>query len=479
MEKWRAEHPEDAAKLAEEQARAAEQAKPGAQPEEEPVQAPKPAEEPVKPADKPAEAVTPQAMDELLANRPALKAALEADPEARGVIMETARRAEAARPILDLIPTPEEAQFVVSTSGKFLDLQHKFAMSAERPEYGEQAFNDLVDLFKARDEKGEVVTRDGHPVMNESFDFLTGRLTTGAIGGMVDQTAAQLADLEKKVASAVYPDEASKQRDQEALDDTRYKKAALEYVAELLKGEVEGDQLPELPADATPAQREFQEKLKAQQEALKSSSKGAERARRVADRKAFELEVNATFGAGVGEFVDNVMKTRRDAGEYIPDFILERKWINPATNQETKFPDFAVRVMNAFVAKINSIPSVASKLRDYELQGRPAKDQRLAYFGELRGKYLPAIIDSELAPYLNGIRQMSAASSKKQGAVAEIARVEPQGVGSAPTPAAMTREQLETKARENLAQNPDYQGANRQEQYEMFILELERLKQGK
>ena len=447
-------------------------------------EAPKPAEAPKvdEPAAAPAAAATPKALDDLFNAKPALKAAFDADPEAKAVLMETARQAEAARPILDMLPTVEEARSVVETANLYSGIQHSLAMSEENPEAGERGFQQFLDLFKLRDDKGQVMMKDGQPVLAQSFDYLSQRIATGALSGTLGASKQELDALNQKLATGVYPSDALKEADRVAAVDLGYKIAAIEYVAEMLKDDGGPGELPALPDDATPAQKEFQQRLqKDLEERNKAKGEGA-KAKRVADRRALEVRVNQAYGGGIGEYIDNELTARKARGEVIPDFILERKWINPATNQETKVRDFGMRVMNRFNVKVNSIPSVARKLQELELAGAPAEAQRIEYFSKLRSLYLPGIFDQEFNAIHDSIRSMSRQSQERQAAVAQVARVEPQTGGQAPVASgrpALTGDALEAQAMENLQTNPEFQAAGRSDRFEMLMVEKERLRSGR
>lgn len=481
-EKWKQEHPDEAAQAAEQARKAAEDAMPGAQPKEEPAPAPEAPKPPEAAGEqKPPAAATPKLLDELFTSKPALKAAFDADPEAKGILMETARFAESAKPVIDMLPTVEEARAVVDGAGTFWQMQHAFAMAAENPEAGERGWNQFVDLFTLRDDKGQKMMKDGAPVLAESFDFLTQRITGGALTGAAGEAKRELAALETKL-KGVYPNEQAKEADRLAAVNLDYKIKAVEYVAELLKMEDGPGELPALPDDATQAQREYHAQLKAEREELNKEKGSNAKQKRVQARQALENEVNADYGAGVGAFVENEIKSRKERGEAIPDFILERKWINPATNQETKFPDFAVRIMNRFTAKINAIPSVAKKLRDLEMQGAPAKQARKDYNAQLRTLYLPTIVNDEFEEINRGIRGMGEQSRAKQAEVAKVARIEPSTGGAPPVAQgapAMTAAAAMAKAVENLANNAEYQQATRSEKLEMEINEAERIRSGR
>jgi hypothetical protein len=360
--------------------------------------------------------------------------------------MATARAAEAAKPILSIVPTVEEAKFAVDNANRILTLEHKFALAPESPEMAEAAFNDFVGLFNVVDEKGQPVkAADGTPLMTESFDFLSRKLTTGALTGFTKDAKESLAALKAKVETGVYPSEEAKAADQALLEDTDYKIKAFEYVAELLGQEDAENALPELPPDATPAQKAFQEQLKVQQAELNKNKQTNTRASRVQARAEFEARINTNWGNGVGEYIDNTLKAMRERGEVIPDVVLEQKYTNPVTGQVTQARAFGVLVAQEFNRKCDSIPSVLRKKQ--ELAALPPGPQtealRNAENARLRELYLPDIFNAHVTRIQNGIREMSGKSQEKQQKIATVARVEPQSGGAPSPPTVLIGEQKE------------------------------------
>ena len=482
-EKWKQEHPDEAAKAAEAAAKKAEGEEPGAQPkpEEKPAEAPKPAEEPKPGEVKPAEAApaTPKALDDWTTNDPAFKAALDANPTLRGEIMATARAAEVAKPILSIVPTVEEARFAVDNANRILTLEHKFALAPESPEMAEAAFNDFVGLFNVVDEKGQPVkAADGTPVMTESFDFLSRKLTTGALTSAVKDAKASLAALKARVESGVYPSEEAKAADAALLDDTNYKVAAFEYVTDLLGREDDALTLPELPADATPAQKALQEQLKTQLAELNKNKQTSTKAQRATVRAEFETKINRSWGQSVGDYIDNTIKAMRERGEVIPDVVLEQKYVNPVTGKVTESRSFGMLIAQEFQQKCDSIPSVLKKKQDLAalLPGPQTEALRIAENQRLRNLYLPAIVEAHVKRIQDGIREMSGQRQEQHQKVASVARVEPQSAGQPTTPVALTGEALETAALAELQKDPEYQKASRTEQFEMLVGKKEELR---
>lgn len=482
-ESWKQANPDDAAKAAEAERAAAEAAMPGAQPKEE---APKPPAE-VKPEQaQPGQApsaATPQVLDDLLTRNPAFKAALDASPADKEVLMATARAAEAAKPILQLVPTEAEARFAVDNANRFIGLQHKFAMASEMPEIGDQAWQEFTSLFHVMDDKGQpVMEADGKtPKLAESFSFLTQKVTQGILGDTVGSLTARVQQLKDKVEKGVYPSEAAKAEDRATLENAEYELAAFDFVAKKLLADAASEdlKLPELPADATPAQRELQERLRQQVEEANQQRKSQTREQRIAERRKFENEMNQEFGRGVGAYLRSEIDARKARGEYIPDLLLNRKWINPVTKQETDTADFAMRMFNEFAQKLDSIPTVRDELARLQAMGPAGRAARVAKWEQLRAQYLPEIVDSYLKSVQDEIRQMSAASVKREEAAAKVARVEPQTTQQPSAPAPLRGEELEARAVQLLSTDPEYQRADPTERLEMLIEKKEELRAGR
>ena len=482
VEKWKQEHPDEAAAAAEADRRTAEAEQPGAQPEEKPAETPKPAEE--KPADPAAAtsatAATPQAIDDLLTRNPALKAALDASPADKEVLMATARAAEAAKPILRLVPTEAEAKFAVENANQFLGMQHKFAMATEMPEVGEQAWDEFVSMFHVVDDKGNVVKdAAGMPKLTESFDFLATKINQGVLGHEVATAKSTVAELKDRVEKGVYPSEAAKQADRAKLEEAEYDLAAFDYVAKKLAADPDELQLPELPADATPAQRALQERLAKEVEQANAQRKAGTKSQRIAERKVFEGTMNQEYGRGVGNYLRNEIDARKARGEYIPDILLNRKWINPVTREQTEVADFAMQVMNQFTMKVESIPSVKDELLRLQAMGQAGKAARLARWEQLRTQYLPDIVNDYLNSVQDEVRQMAGKSAERDQKVASLARVEPTTTQQPSTPAAPTGDALEARAQELLANDPEYRAASRSERWELVMNKKEEIRAGK
>lgn len=473
LEEWRAKNPDDAAALTEQQRKEAAQERAGAQPKEDeakPEEKPA-AEAPKDPAAANVEAATPQALDEVFTKNPALKAAFDADPAAKETLMATARAAEAAKPMLALLPTIEDAKLAVEQSSKFLDIQHKFAMSTDIPELGEAGFNDLVDLFTARDDKGAVLQQNGKPVMNESWDFLTRKILGGGITAAVGAAEARVESLKAQVAAGTAT--------QDKLTDAEYELAALKFSGQHMLREEDEFALPELDANATPAQKAFQEKLRQQADEAKKTQAAGSKATRAAAAAAFETKMDTAYRTGVGRYLDTEIKARRDRGEYIPDIVLTQKWIDPATRQPTTVSDFAMRMKLGLDEKMLSIPTIRTELLRLTQMGAAGEAARVAAYDKYRNLYLPGLVNAYLDEVQGGVRQMAGQRQQQAQRVAEVARVEPVSTGSAPAPTALKGEALEARALDLLKDDPEFRGAAQTERWEMMTNKMEEIRAGK
>lgn len=477
-ERWRAENPDAA------EAPAPDAVQPGEQPARAEAQpeAPKPPEAPAA-----VQPVLPQALDERLNANPALKAALEADPQTRDMLMATARAAEAARPVLELIPTVEDAKFYTQQTNQFLDLQHKLAMAADVPALGEQGWNDFVGLFQVVDDQGKpVVDAAGRPQLAESFNFLTRKVSQGAMTAATEDAKGRLDAMQQKLGLAGLDDAQRTAKlatlgaaDREALDDAQYDYAALRYAAALLNKDPEENELPPLPAGATPEQIAFQKKLEEQLEQQQQQRGANQKAQRQQQRAQLETRMRLDFGKGVGDYCQTELAARRERGEYVPDAILNQPWLNPQTRQATEFPDFPMRMAFALTAKIQANPQDNRRWQDLELKGPQAEQQRVAFHQEMRQKYLPGLVNDYLDTLTKGVREMVDQRAARQQRVQQVARVEPNTVAGAPAPARMNAEQVEQRAAELLKANPEYQRASRVDQHAMLIDKMEEIRAGK
>lgn len=465
---WLEANPDAAAKPEGEAAQpAAEAAQPG---EEKPAAeeaAAKLAAEPEKAA-----GPLPQEFEAAINGDAALKAALEANPAAQKLIMDSARQLEAGKPVLQMVPTVAAAEFMTTHANTMLDLRHNALLGVENPDARTAFLSGLRNQFVETDDKGApVLDAAGKPVMGKDYDLcLLTPAATEKLGGIQERMAATVAALEQKL-KGYYPSEADKAADQKRLDDTKDAQEALVWTMDLLKLEGgEGEMaLPPLPDDATPAQREAQARLERMQAELKKDRAAAGKGSQTEAVKTFEREQRISWQSGVGKFIDDYLKAAKERGEVISDYHIQQKWINPATKQQEDVGAFAVTVLFEFDKTVMGITKERDAIYRLERMGPAGKQLREANAARLRTTYLEPIIRKHIQAIQDGIRQSQTAEEKRRAEIATVARVEPQTAATAGPQPNLTDAQIQEKAQAMVTADPRWKTADADERQIMLM----------
>lgn len=423
----------------------------------------------VKPADAVA-APTPAKLEEWAAKSPELKAAFDKDPALRGELMEMARQNEAAKPVLDIVSTPEEAQFAVDHAQRLVSLQTNIMLAGDDPEQMGSAWGQVEEMFKERDTNGaEVKGADGKPVLGSDFKPFVRKAASVAMEDFSQSANAQIAALTARLAGN-YPNDEARAADATLLETANYEKAAFDFVMHRMANPAEAgaSTLPALPPNATPEQVAFQKQLETQQKELnEKQGKQTVESRRAAS-KTLDHEVQTQYEAGVNREIESHIAAMKERGEYLPEFVLTDKYINPATGQPTKVSAFGAKIYLALNAKINNNPLHAAKLGSLQALGAAGKDARVAEITRLSNLYLPKIIDTEVTRIQDGIRASS--GQKRPDPSKGVARVEPQSAGTV-VPAAMDNGQTRTWAEGEARKDPGFAQMD-EKQREVLIMDL-------
>jgi hypothetical protein len=423
-----------------------------------------------KPAETPAvsaSAATPAKIDEWTAKSPELKAAFEKNPELQTEVMEMARGFEAAKAITDIVGTPEEAQFAVENANRLVTLQANWMLGADDPEAQNAAWDQVVEMFESRDDQGNPINGpDGKHQLDPDFKPFIHKAASTAIQDFTASADGQIASLQAKLQGS-YPTEEARAADADALQNAQYEKAAFDFVMSKLNQPSGGSTaLPALPPDATPQQIAFQKQLEDQQRDLDAKmGKQSVQSRKTAN-EAINNEVQQHYETGINQAIESHIAAMKDRGEYLPEFILSDKWINPQTNQPTKVSDFGARVYLALNAKINGNPLHIAKLRSLESLGARGKEARKAEVTRLTNLYLPKIIEGRVKEIQDGIR----ASSSKPPAtpLGKVARMEPQSQGT-PAVSTMDASQIRSWAEAEAAKDPGYDSMDARTREQLII----------
>src|SRR5579859_1768272 len=456
---WSMEHPEEAERIRAEKIAAEDGIEPQAAPDataaavkaaEGEPEAPKPPAEAA-----PVAAATPAAIEEWMGKSPELKAAFEKSPEMKSAVMEMARGFEAAKEVMGIVSTKEEAEFAVEHANRLVSLQTNWILSAEDPEMVGPAWEQTVEMFKERDANGaEVKGPDGKPKLGSDFKPFVRKAASSAMEDFAGNAQAQITALEAKLAGNYASDEL-READADALENTKYEKAAFDFVLAKLSGTDDGTKLPSLPPNATPEQIAFQKQLEAERKDLDAKAGKSTAESRKQTTKQLNSEVQKTYEEGVNRYIDTQVAAMKERGEYLPDFVLNDKWTNPSTGKATNLSAFGVKIYLALNDKINKNPLHAAKLMSLEALGVAGKDARIAEITRLQNLYLPKIFNAEVQRIQDGIR----ASTKKPPAAPPGTgpRVEPQSQGTV-VPQTLDASQVRAWAEAEAKKDTSYAG---------------------
>lgn len=422
-------------------------------------------DEPAEPAAEPVAAPTPAAIEEWTSKSPELKAAFEKSPELKSAVMKMARENEAVKPILDIVSTPEEARFAVDHANRLVSLQTNWMLSAEDPEMIAPAWDQTVEFFKERDDNGkEIIGADGKPQLGADFKPFIRKAATTAMGDLASSVQGKIAAIEARL-NGNYPTEEARTADSEALDDAKYEKAAFDFVMQRLSNDEQNPKLPALPPNATPEQIAFQKQLEAQQKKIDAETgKQSADSRRTA-AKTLDREVQNHYEAGINRYIDTQVAAMKERNEYLPDFVLTNKWINPQTGQATKVSDFGARIYLELNAKIHGNPTNSAALGRMQSMGAAGKAMRLAEIDRLTTLYLPKIFNTEVKRIQDGIR---ASSGKAPVVNGQVARVEPQSQGTV-VPSTMSSSETRAWAEAEAKKDPSYPALSSTDRETMII----------
>jgi hypothetical protein len=461
---WSEAHPEEAQKLRDARLKAEES---GRLPSEEPAApaaeaaAPENAGEP-KPGEAPAPgaAATPAAIEKWTTDAPELKAVFEKYPTLQAEIMETARSLEAAQPILSKVGSPEAADFYIDHASRLVGLQTSWMRAGDDPDLVPGAWAQVEDMFKVRDNEGkEVVGADGKPAFAPDYQPFVRHATTMGLNPLVTAADAKIQSLTERL-KGVYGTEEAKAADATALEEAKYEKAAITYTLEMLKaGDGTPSALPALPAGATEEQIAFQKKLEEQQKKLEGDGATKTRAERKASMAQADRDVQLAYEANFTQQIDNFLNGMKERGEYLPEFVTSRKWVNPKSGKETKLTDFAVQVYQKVNDMIMSDPYHAAQLASLQLLGPAGKEARIAQVTKLSNLYMmgsngkPGVLQNLVKAIQDDIR--GAAAKQPNAAAGGVARVEPR-TGGVVEPPAQSPEDVRKWAEAEAAKTPGW-----------------------
>lgn len=457
-----------------------------------PPEAAKPAEaapEPAKPAEgaapeaaKPPEApvdTTPQALAKMLDAKPALKAALEADGEAKGQIFSAFRKLASAEPILEIVPTIGDAKFMQEASSSMVSLKTAALRTINNPESLPQFLETFDKQFQQVNADGTAkLDAAGKPIYDADHGIIVGGIVNREVQRLTSDFTGEMDALKVKLTGH-YPNEMAKQMDQKRLDDLDYALTSLKVLEQVRSGEFFKPEPPALPDNATPEQKawfEQQKKELADREAeLEKKRTGADKEGRTAATQKFNNDVRGDMGASVGQILVEAMKRVTDSGAYIPEFYLQEKYRSP-NGTEMNTPRISAEIFLAFEKELTRPGSrTLQEIVQHELlpQNEQTRELRKNWYAQKAAEMVPGLVDKEV----DRIQKMVKIDADKQEAALKLrngaTNPEPQTPSGLPQGA--SDEQIMRQAEENAKNLPEWKEAQPRDRQAMILTQVHRL----
>ena len=391
----------------------------------------KPVEE--KPAEaKPAEAevsATPEALSKILDAHPDLKAAIEAAPEAKGLLYQMARQNAKAAPILEVFPNVEAAKFAQTASNDYITLKTGITL-ADTPEKMADAVGGFLEQFKLVDAKGE-------PILDAAGQVQYGDDLPLFKQVLLDADRnVRLTDLKSRIAANAYTAAEGKDNDEQLL-------AAYEFIAAAEAAGPDSLDKPDLES-LSPEARTYLEKrekeLNDERERLGIKDKALTKQQTAAVREQNKVEYRKQFGGSVGNYLGNYLKQKEADGVAIPHYLVQMK-------DKSGVSVFAKQALDRLDEKLSGMASVRANSATHEMNAinEAGLAARVTYGQGLVDEHLPGIIDALLKEA--GVATKADADAKIAGrdAARADARTEP-AAGLPSSPKHITDEQAMTEA---------------------------------
>lgn len=330
-------------------------------------------EDPIILKDEPS--LTPQALNELIKGDEALKAALEANPAAKGQLFKMAREHAELQQFKGIFPNAESANFAKKEAASKVALRTQFQM-AETPEGMAKAFDSFMNEFAVLGPDGkQVIDAQGQPVYGDDL-YAFGEHVVSRY------TDASLSEVESRLAANQYATPEDRTRDEDL-------KIALQIINEDIRPSEKRAADPDLSSLAPDVRAQVQARLdEAKRIEAANATNDANRGKlnRQEQRKQGTTEFFQRSAARLWPQVDKIVEKLRGAGAIIPD------WQLTTTLPGTNISAFQNEVGSRIQAFIKADPYLENHMMQLEMQylQNPTPEtmqQRVAYFdGILQSK---------------------------------------------------------------------------------------------
>lgn len=464
----------------------------GAQPGDQPAEAKpegeaKPAEQP-KPGEKQPEAkpdatALPKQLADLLAAKPERQAFFDADPELKGAFFGNARRLAAIEPIAEIVPTVADAQFMAEHTAALIGMKTASMRMIDMPETAPQVLDILDQQFAIVDKDGKpVLGADGKPTYAEDHRPFLNAVVGREVNQYKNQFNAERQQLEAKLKSGVYPNEASKALDQQRFNKLELASLWADMWEQIQSGEFFQTDVPEVPADATPEFKAWAEaektRLAKEKEEIEGKKTGANKEARQAAKQQFNTAVRLDLGSIAGRIIGEELKARIESGVYIPEFNLQEKYRDPTTGLETKTDAIVARIFMDFENELLK-PGSRSLMDITQHELLPLTEQtkkiRREYYQRKAAELLPGLIQKEIDRIQSFVKVDQGKLEERFNKRKEVVQAEPNTGGSGLVSAA-SEQQLRQQAEEAASKIPTFANASPGDKQAMILTQLHRLR---
>jgi hypothetical protein len=459
----------------------------GAQPGDQPAEAKpegeaKPAEQP-KPEAKPDATALPKQLADLLAAKPERQAFFDADPELKGAFFGNARRLAAIEPIAEIVPTVADAQFMAEHTAALIGMKTASMRMIDMPETAPQVLDMLDQQFAIMDKDGKpVLGADGKPTYAEDHRPFLNAVVGREVNQYKNQFNAERQQLEAKLKSGVYPNEAAKALDQARFDKLELASLWADMWEQIQSGEFFQTDAPEVPVDATPEFKAWAEaektRLAREKEEIEGKKTGANKEARQASKQQFQSSVRADMGGIAGKVIGEELKAQIESGVYIPEFYMQEKYVDPATGKPTNTAAIVARIFMNFENELMKRGS-RTLMEIAQHERLPENDQtreiRKQYYQQKAAQLLPDIIKKEVKRIQDLVKVDQGKLEERFNKRKEVAQAEPNTGGSGLASAA-SEQQLIKQAEEAASKIPSFATASPGDKQGMILTQLHRLR---
>ena len=334
----------------------------------------------------PPTAVTPEALSQMVNDHPELGRLLESDARLKAQLYTTAREAAELKPYRELFPDLDSAQSAQHHASTWLEVRDTFAGSTTR-EGTMASLSKIAELTYERDGNGQVVMRNGKPVIGEDFFGFVNNVV-----GLDLEHRAQ--DVAARLKANLYRSPEDRARDQQVHD----------ALSLLRAGDPAGEGEPDTVRRRT-------EELDRREQALNARQHGE----RVEERRGFERSLQTEAQQRIHDGIEKILAHVDKQGGAVSPYL---KTILPQA------------IGAKLIARIQANPALQGQMQSLQRLpiGDASRQRRLAAIDRAVQQYLPEVARAELREAGVQIANTSAARRAKVDAqIDSTKKTEPKG----------------------------------------------------